>query len=85
MSVHVISVCLPACLHDCEFVCVCHCIFEYVFVCMCVCLGKDAQYGAGQGPRRGSGSGQSVAADPTVRSFSVLVSAVYCTAQESLV
>lgn len=39
--------------------------------CMSVCLGEDAQHGAGQGPRCGTGSGQSVAADPTVRGFSV--------------
>lgn len=38
---------------------------------MSVCLGEDAQHGAGQGPRCGTGSGQSVAADPTVRGFSV--------------
>lgn len=36
-----------------------------------MCLGEDAQHGAGQEPRRGSGSGQSVTADPNVSGFSV--------------
>lgn len=47
------------------------CVQLHIIVCVCVCLGEDAQHGAGQGLRRGSGSGQSVAADPTVRGFSV--------------
>ncbi len=46
------------------------CWHEYAFVCVCACLGEDALHGAGQRPRRGSGSGQSVTADPTVRSSS---------------
>lgn len=50
-----------------------------------VCLGEDTQHGVGQRPRSGSGSGQSVAADPTVRGssvssgFSVALSATYST------
>lgn len=49
-------------------------VFSTACVCMLVCayvLGENSQHGAGQGPRGGSGSGQSVAADPTVRGFSV--------------
>lgn len=48
-------------------VCVCATAYHNV----CVCLGKDAQHGVGQGLGRGSGSGQSVTADPTVRGFFV--------------
>ena len=56
-------------MHDCACLYLWYHITECV--CACVCVGEDAQHGAGQGPRRGSGSGQSVAADPTVRGFSV--------------
>lgn len=50
-------------------VCVCANAYLNVRACVCVCLGEDVQHGAGQRPRRGTGSGQSVTADPTVRGF----------------
>lgn len=46
-------------------------------MCVSVYLGEDAQHGAGQGPRRGTGSGQSVAADPTVSVSQSLVDTWY--------
>lgn len=55
----------------CHFICLCACAPAYQNVCACLCLGEDTQHGAGQGLRRGSGSGRSVAADPTVRALSV--------------
>lgn len=55
--------------HDYMLVCVCGCVYVCATAYLCVFSGKDAQHGAGQGPRRGSGSGQSLVADPTVRVF----------------
>lgn len=62
--------CLLASLSLCHLS-VCVCVPLHIITCVCVCLGEDAQHGARQGLRRGSGNGQSVAADPTVRGFSV--------------